>query len=148
MLALNHPSLLSCGVGNISIVFFSYHVWVTISSSNPSRCNCSQSVVFEFSVPSFFSWFKKLRGTFCCKSLRSISFSILGNYSLIATINHSGTLNRRATLLVGYKFLILKKVLSTMPPHTFFITEKCNFFPGSTEIYFARGFYFGHCLWV
>ena len=37
---------------------------------------------------------------------------------------------------------MLKKVILTIAPHTFSFTEKCNFFPRSTRIFFflQRGF--------
>ena len=34
---------------------------------------------------------------------------------------------------------MLKKVISTLPPHTFFFTAKRNVFPGSTNISFYIG---------
>ena len=34
---------------------------------------------------------------------------------------------------------MLKKVISTLPPHTFFFTAKRNVFPGSTNISFYNG---------
>ena len=34
---------------------------------------------------------------------------------------------------------MLKKVISTIPPHALSYTAKCNFFPGSTKIIFLQG---------
>ena len=33
----------------------------------------------------------------------------------------------------------MRKVILTIPPNTFFFTEKCNLFPGSTRISFWKG---------
>ena len=69
----------------------------------------------------------------------------INKYSLIATINHSGNL-RIYIHLVGIlpmttQFLMLTKVLLTIPSHTFFFTVKCNFFSGSTEMSFYKGIF-------
>ena len=34
---------------------------------------------------------------------------------------------------------MLTKVILTIPPHTFCFTAKCNFFPGSTRVFFCKG---------
>ena len=86
--------------------------------------------------------------------------SCTNKYSLIATINHSGTLNRGhywvlsrtythllGTLAMTNWFSMLKKGLSTILHHTSFFTEKFECAPGSTkkkffEVFFSlqRGF--------
>ena len=81
--------------------------------------------------------------------------SFTNKYSLIATINHSGTsnmghywaLSRIYSPLLGTfgmasQILTLKKIMLTILHHTSFFTAKFKFFLGSTKYFygFARGF--------
>ena len=86
--------------------------------------------------------------------------SFTNKYSLIATINHSGTsnmghywaLSRIYSPLLGTfgmasQILTLKKIMLTILHHTSFFTAKFKFFLGSTKyfLWFCEGFcYFRH----
>ena len=90
--------------------------------------------------------------------------SFTNNYSVIATVNHWGTLNRGSLLafcqgptLIFLVLLLwqigfnLKKVLLTILHYTSFFTAKFKCSPGSTKNFhgFARGFcHLRHCVLV
>ena len=94
----------------------------------------------------------------------TIEDEVSNKYFLIATISHSGTLNRGHYWAFikdlhpsswyfcnGSRFLMLKKIVLTILYHTFFFTAKFKFFPGSTKNFhgLAKRFcHCRHCLWV